>query len=169
MEKETKNIITRSSVEKELRSCNTANLRISLILNSVLLPPYILLIVGIVYGIFMCINDLILDIIISAVLVVGLAIFPFNILRPLGFIISEKRLLDRGEFDIITADVIEKRKKTVSRHEAKILVFAGFEGVAVSSTTYDLCSVRDEFYIVYYRGKNTISLLYPTKMYKYIQ
>ncbi|MBR5453276.1 MAG: hypothetical protein IKV54_04275 [Clostridia bacterium] len=167
MEKQTKNVITRDFIEKELRFYNTADLRISLLLNSVFLPLYTILIVGLVCGIFAFINNLVLDIIISIVIVVGLGIFPFILLRPLKSIISEKRQLDRGEFDIITVEVIEKRKQTVSRHEAKVLYFAGFEAASVSSTTYDLCQVKDEFYIVHYRGKSTIRLLYPTRMYEF--
>ena len=81
--------------------------------------------------------------------------------------IYEKRVLDRGEFEISTCELLYKREKPVQRHVEEMLVFAEFEECSVSHTQYQLAAGGDVFYIVHWRNKKKIKLLYSAKMYDY--
>ena len=167
MEKQTKNIITREWVEKELRFYNTADIRSSLVLLGALSLLFVPLTVVLVDGLLSVLNQFWFQIPV-AVLVGGLLSSPllvnlFSLLRSF----REKRLLQGCDFDVVTRKVLYKSEKIVNRQEMEYLHFDGFEKIAVSHTTYQLAEEGDAFYIVYFKGYKTIKELYPAKLYEY--
>lgn len=167
MEKMTKNVITREFIEKELRFYNTADIRSTLVLCGGLSLFFVPLTIGAVYGLFALLENVYLKILLS-VLVGGLTSAPIWInLLPLKTSLREQKLLQNGDFDIVVCEVQYKDEKLVYRHTEKILHFNGFKEVSVGNVNYDLVSQGDEFYIVHYKGKTNVELLYATKMYEY--
>ena len=167
MEKQTKNILTRESIEKELRSYNTADIRSTLALCAALSLLFIPLTVGAVYGIFALLKNTLLKILLS-VLIGGLTSAPIWInLLALIRNLRERKLLQNGDYNILVCGVQYKDEKPVHRHTEKFLHFNGFEEVLVENVNYDIVSQGDEFYIVHYKGHTTIKLLYSLKMYEY--
>lgn len=166
MEKQTKNIITREWVEKELRFYNTADIRSTLVLCGALSLLFVLLTVGLVWGFFALFKNIWLKILLS-VLMGGLTSAPVWI-NLLSLIVSlkERKLLNCGEFDIVTRDVSYKSEKMVYRHIQEYLHFSDFKEFSVGHTTFQLASAGDTFYIVHYNAKKDIKLLYSAKMYE---
>ena len=166
MEKQTKNVITREIIEKELRFSNTAYIRSTLVLCaglSLLFVPLTVLAVCVVCGAF---TAVLLEIIISVLLGAVLSAPVWINLLCLIPKLKERKLLQNGEFDITVCEVSYKEKKTVRRHTENVLHFVGFDGASVASTTFDLASQGDEFYVVHYKGLTGIELLYPLNLYE---
>ena len=167
MPKETKNTITREWVEGELRFQNSAAIRFALVLCGGFALVFLPLTIGIIYAIFKHIDRLPLEIILS-VIIGGITSAPvWCMIFSLRQAFAEKKMLDRGEFEIVTRDVLYKEEKVVKRHEEKFLVFGDFESVRVNQTVYDLASQGDEFYIVHYTNKPRVCLLYSFKTHEY--
>ena len=74
--------------------------------------------------------------------------------------------MQNGDFVIAVCEMSYKEKKTVRRHTENVLHFVGFEGASVASTTFDLASQGDEFYVVHYKGLTGIELLYSLNLYE---
>ena len=167
MPKPTKNILTLSYVENELRFYNTADIRSTLVLGTVLtlffLPLTVLTIL------------LIQTVIDTPLLSIPLCLF-FGLLlsspcwlhvRILAKHLQEKKQLQRGEFEVEIRKVGYKSEKIVARHTEQFLSFEGFRDISVNSTTYALADYGDVFYLVHYRGKNEIKLLFSEKAYEW--
>ena len=76
-------------------------------------------------------------------------------------------MLARGDFDIVTRDVSYKSEEMVQRRLENYLHFCEFNKISVGHTTFQLASAGDTFYIVHYKAKKDIKLLYSAKMYEY--
>lgn len=167
MEKQTKNVLNREFIENELRFKNSATLRFSLVLCGVLSLVFIPLTIVVLYGILSVINNIWLKMLL-AIPSGGVFIAPVCLaVAAVREAMKERKLLARGDFDIVTRDVQYKDERMVHRHMEKFLHFSGFDEVNVGSTVFDLASNGDEFYIVHYKGGATVRLLYSFKMYEF--
>lgn len=167
MEKQTKNIITREWIEKELRFYNTADIRSTLVVCGALSLIFVPLTFGAVYGIFLLSVNILLKLLFSLLTgAITSAPIWMNLLTLRGAF-AERKMLQHGDFDIVTREVLYKSEKPYRRHIEEFLHFAGFKGIMVGHTTFQLASKGDEFYIVHYKTKNAISLLYSVKLYEY--
>ena len=167
MQKQTKNVITREFIEKELRFYNTADIRSTLVLCGALSLIFVPFTVGIVYGFFTLLKTTWLKILFS-VLLGALTSAPVW-LNLLSLIINlkKRKLLRNGDFDIAVCEVQYKDEKLVQRHTEKFLHFVGFKEKSVGNVDYDLSSQGDEFYIIYYKGLTDIEFIYSLKMYEF--
>ncbi len=165
MKEPTRNVLTQEEIETELRFYNKADIRssaTSLLALSLLLLPLTAI------CIYAAVSEsphpavTVLLLLLTAVIPTPVFIFFAVFLRSFG----EKRLLDRGGFEITTRELLYKEERVVQRHTELFLSFDGFEDACVPSTTYDLASEGDPFYLVSYKGKKKISLLYPAKLYE---
>lgn len=171
MEKQTKNIITKESIAKELRFLSGADIRTAIILGVVSSVFCIPLTIGSVLAIFKEFNNIIIEIILC-ILIGGICILPVAVT---AFIIvkrlMERRLIDKGEFEISTRELLYKEEKYERRgrhhRTVKVLHFSGFEVATLGGTVYQLAAAEDKFYLVHYRGKSSVMLFYPAKMYEY--
>ena len=167
MKKETKNIITREFIEKELRFFNTAETRSTVALCcslSLILWPLTIGAIYILCAFFESIwLRLLLSVLVTAIINAALLI-NFWKLRNLRKL---KKALDRGEFDIVTRKVITKSERMDSHSTNEFLHFNDLKEVAVGHTVFQLACEGDEFYIVYYKNQDSIELLYPAAMYEY--
>ncbi len=168
MEKQTKNIITREWIEKELYFYNTADIRSTLVLCGALSIVFLPLTIISIYGLCYVIENMLLQIVLS-VIIGGFASSPIWInLLSLCSSLNERKLLKNGDFDIVIRDIRYKSEKIVYRcHIKKYLYFDDFKERLVSRAMFDLTSQGDEFYLVHYKTKNSIKLLYSVKMYEY--
>ncbi|MBR2033900.1 MAG: hypothetical protein IKA46_07190 [Clostridia bacterium] len=166
MQKQTKNIITRDFIEKELRFYNTADIKSTLVVCSIFALTFLPLTVGIIYGILSLFENILIKIVLS-VIVGGITSEPlwFNLLE-LRRALSKRKLLACGDFDIVTRDVSYKSEELVHRHIEEYLHFCDFNKISVGHTIFQLSSVGDTFYIVHYKAKKDIKLLYSAKMYE---
>lgn len=167
MKKQTKNIITHDWIEKELQFYNTADIRSTLVISGSLSLICIPLTALCVWGILSVLNNLLLKIILAITVGAILSAPVWVNLLPLKRFLSERKLLKNGDFDIKTLKVLYKTEKIVQRHTERFLHFEDLKPIMVDYTTYQLADEGDEFYIVYYRTKNNIQLLYSAKMYEY--
>lgn len=166
MEKQTKNIITRDFIEKELRSHNKADIRSTLVLCGAMSLIFLPLTVGIVCGILSLLQAAWLEILLSVLITVFTSAPVWIYLLSLRIRLKERKFLQNGDFDIVTCKVQYKEINTVNRRTVKYLHFVGFKKIAVTNVNYDLTSHGDEFYIVYYKGLTDIKLFYSLKMYE---
>ena len=173
MAKQTKNILTRDGVEKELRALNKAEKRAFLALFAVSTFFFLPIAVLVVYGLCSSLSSISLKILLS-VFCGGIMSSPFWLtLWSLALVRKEKKLLDCGEFYITVQPLLYKseeraplrRRRTITLKE--YLHFDGFRRIAVPHTTFQLASQGEDFYLIYYRGKKEITLLYAADMYEY--
>ena len=161
MEKQTKNIITRQWVKKELLFYNTATLKHTAVGLAViiLIFGFISLLLsafsrkgGIVVGLFGGIP-------LIAILIVQIRLF------------KERKQLQNGAFEIVTRPLLYKDEKMVgsgrNRRLQEMLHFEGFDEVWANHTEYQLSSMNDEFYIVHYKDSKKAEMVFPLKMYEY--
>ena len=166
MEKQTKNVNTREIIEKELRFSNTAYIRSTLVLCAGLSLLFVPLTVLAVCGVCGAFTAVLLEIIISVLLGAALSAPVWINLLCLIPKLKERKLLQNGDFVIAVCEMSYKEKIYVRRHTENVLHFVGFEGASVASTTFDLASQGDEFYVVHYKGLTGIELLYPLNLYE---
>ncbi len=167
MNKQTKNVISREWVERELRFYNTADIRYTLVLSIAFTPFFVLFAVLSAYSVCSSIENILLKIVLS-IIACGITSSPiWFILFVLRNAFAERKMLQRGEFDIVTREVLYKSEKAVNRHIVELLHFQDFKEISVSHTIFQLSSVGDTFYIIHYKTKNVIKLLYSAKMYEY--
>lgn len=171
MEKQTKNIITREWVEKELRFFNRANTKTAILWGVAFSLLCIPVTIGIVSSVLKEFNNIIIELILC-VLMGGVFISPvaamvFTLIKEL----MEKKRIDRGEFEISVRELLYKEEKYERRgrsHQTKkVLHFSDFDDVTSGGSIYQLASSDDIFYLVHYRGKHEVKLFYPEKMYEY--
>ena len=167
MKRQTKNIITREWVEKELRFYNTADIRSSLVLCGALSPLFLALTFMLVYGAFAVFDAIWLKIVVAVLTGVIISSPVWIHLIYLYHRLAERKKLLRGEFDITIRPVSQKREKIIYRHLEEFLYFEDFEEISVQHTTFQLASPGDDFYIVHYKGGKLIKLFYPLKTHEY--
>ena len=165
MKKQTKNIITREWIEKELRFYNTADIKSRLVLCGVFTVILLPITIALIYGILLSLDNVLVKIVLSIFIggIVSSPIWLFFLLTREA--LCERKMLARGDFDIVTRDVSYKSEEIVHRHIEEFLHFCEFDKISVGHTTFQLASVGDEFYIVHYKGKKDIKLFYSAKMY----
>lgn len=165
-ETQTKEHITRNTVEQALWRTNTAEIKgtafslsycflFSLVIALVLLfavrqahLPFI----------FQILSFLIPFIPTIAILRLGYTVF------------AERKLLQEGSFDIITSSLYYKDEKLIRRYKQHDLVkyfyFESYPPCEVGKTEYQLASAGDTYYLVLYRTKKPyVKLFYAAKMY----
>ena len=165
MEKQTKNILTRAFVEKELRFYNKADIRGTILVGlalALIFVPIVLIVLS-----FVDASSLPQRLFMQALTVFGLGLPVWVYAYSLCCHLVVKRRLNRGEFEIVRRKVTYKSEKIVHRHTETFLSFEGFRDISVDSTTNNLTSPGDVFFIVRYQNENRIRLLYPEKMYEY--
>ena len=172
MKKQTKNIITREWVEKELRFYNSADLKVGIGIFAIAFftcVPFSAFFIWLIVGS----TDNLIFKIAGSVILGGMFIVPVIVAAlAIPRAISERRKLIRGEFDIVAAEMSCKTEKAGRRQIYLFLHFPGFREKQVDKTTYFHAEIGDEFYIVHYRtekSNKTIKLLYSAKMYEYVQ
>ena len=163
MAKQTKNIITLEWVAEELRFQNQAAIKSALVLIGAFALFCLPITAGIVYGICNVIEGLAIKTVLSVTVGAILCAPVFAMASALCGAIAEKGMIDRGEFEIVTRDVLYKEEKVVRRHTEKYLCFGDLDDVLVGETVYALAEKGDNFYIVHYKNSTRINLLYSTK------
>ena len=162
MEKQTKNIITRKTVEKELYLRNKADIRSPLVMCGILLLIFALPTIGIIA----LIQNIYMKILVAFLLGSGPVVAFLLQLFVLRISFKERTLLHNGDFEITVHKVQYKDEKLVNRFGAqKYLHFGGFKKIAVENANYDLTAQGDAFYLVHYKGSAEIKLLYPLRAY----
>ena len=171
MEKQTKNIITRQWVDKELWFYNTADLKVGIgtfaIVSLVCIPFaafFILLTISGSDNLFFRIS---VSALIGVLFILPVIATAWSVCNTL----YERKRLKRGEFDIVVREVSYKIERTTRRETILILKFPDFREKRVDKTTYFHADIGDEFYIVHYRtnkAKKTAKLVYSFKMYEYV-
>lgn len=167
MPKPTKNIIDRSFIEKELGFCNSANIKACLVMCAILSVLCVPLTVGTVYTAATLPKALLFKILLSILLGALTALPIFLAFANLGLLLSRRRMLKRGAFEVSSRGLSYKGDKLVRRHTEEFFRFKDFKDIVVNHTTFQLASVGDTFYIVHYKEKREIELLYSEKMYEY--
>lgn len=168
MKKETKNIITREFIEKELRFFNTADIRSTLVLCAIFLFLAAIIIIPSFFGIFGENVSLALRILLFLLVAIPTSAPFFICLFSLAISLKERKKLQRGDFEIVTRQLLYKSEELRNCNSTvELLHFSGFDKVSSGHTVFQLASAGDEFYIVHYKGKSTIKLFYPAAMYEY--
>lgn len=167
MKKQTKNIITRNWVAGELRFYNKADIRTT-VATFFILAFMILIVGGLIAMVYTAESHHTLFEVISAVILILIALTPFVALA-IGFIgcIVEGKMLERGEFEITKTYITDKTEHMTRRHIIRYLHFLGFKKISVGRSVYEDSAYGDEYYIIHYKGKNTIKLFYPVTIYEY--
>lgn len=171
MEKQTKNIITRKWVEKKLHFYNSADMKAGLLLCAIITAVCGIL-TAIVVGVTLTSAESLISKIVFSIIGGGVFVAPIVVVFcQLGNTVAEKKLLDRGEFDIVTRKLSYKKERVTRRNIILLLKFPDFSERSVDQTTYFHAGIGDEFYIVVYRTnrkKQRIKMLYSAKMYEYV-
>ncbi|MBQ9736693.1 MAG: hypothetical protein IJV96_07920 [Clostridia bacterium] len=165
----TKNVITKITVEKELRALYKREHKGLILLLFVVAPVLILLDALVLWGIFSHIDNTAIQIV-YGILLGGLGIlFPLCIsIVASHSLLSEKRHLKKGEFLVAVEPLRYKDEEPVYRHGLQnFLYFSDFERYRVSNFAYEFASSGDAYYLVHYPGKKEIKLCYPCKTYEY--
>jgi hypothetical protein len=167
MKKETKNIITREFIEKELRFFNTTETRSTIGLCGSLSLFLLPLTLVAIYVICYIIENIWLRLLLSALAAMFMNAALLVNAWKLRDLMKDKKALERGEFDVVTRKVITKSEKKTYGSTDEFLHFNDLKEVAVGHTVFQLASEGDEFYLVHYRKQDSIKLVYPSKMYEY--
>lgn len=166
MEKQTKNIITREWVEKELRFYNKADMRSALVFLCASALFFVPLTILLVYGIISVWGNFFKAVLLSvAVVLISAPLWGFVL--SLGQALKERKLLLRHDYEITTRSLLYKSEERVNRQRQECLHFLNFEKIQVDHTIFQLSEKSDDFYIVNYKGSKKIKLCYSAKMYDY--
>ena len=166
MEKQTKNIITREWIEKELCFYNAADIKSRLVLCSICMVIFLPITIALIYGIAESFDNAVVKIVLSIFMgcITSSPIWLFFLLTRDA--LHERKMLAHGGFDVVIRDISYKSEEIVHRHVEEYLHFCEFNKFSVGHTTFQLASKGDTFYIVHYKDKKDIKLLYSTKMYE---
>lgn len=166
-EKQTKNIITKESIYKELRFLNGADIRSACVVLAVMLIIFIPLSIMPIY-IFCSIGQ--------KTFLVGLLCFACTLifLIPIGYwvyslikAIAQSKIIKNRAFSIVIDEVSYKQEELEHRHMIKVLYFRQYGRVVSGNTEYQLASGDDAFYLVIYHTKKPmVALHYSMKMYQ---
>ncbi|MBR5242560.1 MAG: hypothetical protein IKV20_05415 [Clostridia bacterium] len=166
MKKETKNIITREWVEKELRFNNTANIKSSLALWCIFTLLCLPMTIAVIYGVVRVFDNPLFEILLSTFMGVMISspiwVYFFFFLKTL----RERSLLTRGEFAIDISVLSYKSEERVRRTTEEFFHFGEYNKISVGHTAFQLASPGDTYYIVHYKAKKEIKFLYPEKLYE---
>ncbi len=164
MKKQTKNIITRQYIQNELRKQIKDGTYAVLAMWGIVIL-FILFISFIMLLDTPSLRESLLMVFVFVPLII-LCLIP-----SLTFLIERKKIL-AGKFEIAKIPLSYKEERAVSHgyrriHLEEVLVFRDFKPFPVGHTAYELAANGDEYYIVYYKDKKHIRLVYPTKAYEY--
>lgn len=81
--------------------------------------------------------------------------------------LREKQLIKRGEWIVVTDELLYKTEEVIRRHIETFLFFAQHGKVITNSTTYQLAEQGDTFYLVMYKKRKSVLFHYSQKMYEY--
>ena len=161
MEKQTKNLITRKEIEKDLLFNNTASIKYT----SVCLAAVVFAFGGI--GLFML--ALSYRAAIFTFVIAGIITCVFLVMFARIFI--ERKHLKNGDLEIVIRPLLYKDEKLIrsgrSHRLQEMFHFEDFDEVWVNRTEYQLAAMNDEFYIGYYKGSKKVEKVFPLKMYEY--
>jgi hypothetical protein len=175
--KQTKNPIDRQMIERELYEINRSETGIAAISLAVVTVMFVALAAALSwFTAIICDNSvlrLILMIMICSLCLVPSAVFLVSLIRAL----SEKKLLRNRAIEIVMCELLHKderlsvrlranRPNMLNLYARQQFYFSGFTPREVAGDTYQLGAVGDEYYIVHYKGKDRIKLLYSAKMYE---
>ena len=167
MEKQTKNMITRKQIEKDLLFSNTASIK-----HTAVCLAAVTLALGVVSAIFLSLLPTgfpWLDIIIWIFFIgiVGAPVWAFSAMLIKALI--ERKHLKNGDLQIVVRPLLYKEEKLVRSSDSfeKVFHFEDFEEVLADSTHYQLSIPGDLFYIVHYRGSRDAKFVFPLKLYEY--
>lgn len=171
MGKQTKNIITRESIEKKLRDDNRTSLKhTAFVFFATLLACGTMSAIIIAFGFET--HNLWIEII-SAVFA-AIASVPVWVMLS-GFVkdLIEYKHLKNGDVEIVTRPLLYETEETRYTRKTRIeytehkFHFEGFDAFLVSSEQSKRFSRDDEFYLVYYKGTPKIKLAYSLMLYEY--
>ena len=161
---QTKEIITRASVEQQLYRQSTLEIRTSSVMFVILSALCILmafLMNSAVAHLHLRLFFRILDTVIPLLPMIFMA-------NTLILTVYERQLLKRGAFDVLPSTLYYKDEKLRRRRTVRYLYFESYRGCPVGHTAYALASPGDPYYIVVYRMKRQkIKLFYAGRQYEY--
>ena len=171
MEKQTKNIITRESIEKKLRSDNSASLKVSALAFLAAVLVGILWVVFFIPSFFEAPNFGfgVLFFLLAIVGTVPAWVLSVRFVRDL----KEYKHLKNGDLEIVTRPLLyeteEMRytRKTRVEYMQHKFHFEGFDAFLASPEQSKRFTRGDEFYIVYYKGSKKVRLMYSFAFYEY--
>ncbi len=161
MKEQTKNIITREKIEKELQFYNTAGLKHTAVGFAAVI---------LIFGVFSLLTSAFSSEMAIVSCLVG-CVPMIAILVLLIRLLIERKRLKNGEFEITLRHLLYKDEKMIrsgkSRRVQEMFHFEGFDEVWANHTEYQLSSMNDEFYIVHYEGSKKAQMVFPLKLYEY--
>ena len=173
MQKQTKNIITRKSIEEKLRSNNRASLKVSA------LAFFAAALVGILWVVFFIPSffeapNFGFGVLFFLFAIVG-TVPAWVMLAGFAKALIEYKHLKNGDIEIVTRPLLYKSQKEVrvycnkrTRWQTRSFFhFEGFDELWVSPEMYQNFTWGDEFYIVCYKGSKKVEKVFPLKMYEY--
>lgn len=165
---ETKNIITRETVEKELKRLNKAEIHAFLVLFIVMTLVCVPVSILLIYGFFSVGRHIVLLGISCFLLSFALLIPVVILLVSLIQAINEKKLLKNGDWLVDVDEVQYKMEEVERRHTIKVFYFYKYGRRAAGDVEYQLASQGDAFYLVVYKKKKPRAVLnYSQKLYEY--
>ena len=167
MTQQSRNTITRKQIEEELYFYNTADIKATVVFCLCLALFFGPLTFGILYLIITETTDTALKIGLSIPLGALFSAPSWGNLIKLAKHIAKRSLLKKGLFEVKILPVSDKYESNRNRSTVRLLEFPNLKEIAVSSATYSLASWGDEFYVVHYKGKSKIELLYSLKTHDY--
>ena len=166
MTKESKNILTRESCQKELVRWAKGEMIPDVVLVIVMLLIFVPLFVACVY---VAKNILVLGIMLALMCTIVPAFFIYKIVRD----IIKMCLVKQGAFSIVKDTVSRISKGEVpknyseGRHTVDVVYFAKYGRCTSMKTPFDISSEGDEFYLVVLHGKkDQIVFAYHSMMYE---
>lgn len=160
MNKQTKSIITRESIQNDLRFQNTAEIRGAVYSGFMLVFVYLPLIIFLIVISEMISVQLFLTVLLVLSPIILYAVYLYTVL-------SQRKKIADGEFMVVTAELSYKSETIINRRHVELLHFAGFRKCSVNHTIFQLADAGDEYYLVHFPDKTDIALLYPTEQYEY--
>ena len=171
MIKETKNVITKETIAKDLQTEDKKSSRVLLIIALV----YVVVVSSVLLTVYF------LGLKNSEIGAIGYVIFfvcVFICLLPLfsfiSLLIPGRNGQNNSNFFVITDEVVYKEEKTIQRRDTilikKVIHFYRCGEIEVNSTWYQITAEKDIFYMVV-RDQNSKSALkcYPAKLYEYVE
>ncbi len=171
MVRETKNIITKEIIAKDLQDENKKSFPILLIVSLV----YTLVVSGVLLAIyFLGLKNGEAGTISYVIFLVGVFICLLPLFFFIALLIAGRKTENSANFFVITDEVVWKEEKTVTRPRAalikKVIHFSRCGSIEVNSTYYQTAAEHDVFYMVVRNqdSKNALKC-YPAKLYEYIE
>ena len=167
MTKESKNVLSRETVKKDLTHLAKADLVQDIVLLAVMLLIFVPLAFLSVYAAKFI---LILGVVLALVCAVPIVIFACRTVRDAITL----RLIKNGGFSVEKDTVSQlsrgeiPRKYSEGRHTVDVIYFTKYGRYVSNGATFELSSVGDEFYLVILRAKKEkLVLAFNTKIYEY--